>query len=554
MNAIPAYLFAETANSAGLFADRNLALLLWCGLAVLTLALLILMRTRWGQAKPLSKCIVLSVFAHILFVAYAYGTRLIFDHPTVVEDVPIRLAMVASEEDQQLEQRAHSEPMAWDRYASGNVTTPSVGAPQPQTAELQVGADPQRASEPDLETQPQPEALPSREPERPVPDLVTEEPSVAGAAPSEVPVEFSRPEPQPQPQPLLPADGPLPRRSISQQPTAATPPQLPPASPSELFDGSPQLQRLSDVSVAEQADAAPDLVDVTAASDNRSPDQVAAGQEPSGGSGETLEDVAGGLVAVGAADQTVEVAMRRRLGDGAPLPELYRLRAAGQRDEVARRYGGSPETEAAVDAALAWLVAHQHADGHWDADHLGAGRELRVLGHDRQGAGAQADTGITGLALLALLGAGHSHFEGEYRQHVQRGLEYLLRRQQADGNLAGDARLFARMYCHGIASLALSESYALTGDYRLQPSVQRAIEYTIRSQHPTDGGWRYQPGDRGDMSQFGWQLMALKSAELAGIKTPGDTRGECSASCTTCLRARTAAWPVIVAVSGHRGR
>ena len=39
---------------------------LWLGLAVLTLALLILTRTRWGQAKPLGKCVALSIFAHVL--------------------------------------------------------------------------------------------------------------------------------------------------------------------------------------------------------------------------------------------------------------------------------------------------------------------------------------------------------------------------------------------------------------------------------------------------------------------------------------------------------
>jgi hypothetical protein len=46
----------------------------------------------------------------------------------------------------------------------------------------------------------------------------------------------------------------------------------------------------------------------------------------------------------------------------------------------------------------------------------------------------------------------------------------------------------------------------------------------VDAQHPTSGGWRYQPQDLGDMSQFGWQVMALKSAELAGIRTPQATR------------------------------
>jgi hypothetical protein len=80
------------------------------------------------------------------------------------------------------------------------------------------------------------------------------------------------------------------------------------------------------------------------------------------------------------------------------------------------------------------------------------------------------------------------------------------------------------MYCHGMASLALSEAYALTGDIRIKPYVERAVQYTVQAQHPTSGGWRYQPADQGDMSQFGWQVMALRSAELAGIPIPEETR------------------------------
>ena len=42
------------------------SLVIWMGLVVLTISLLILTRTRWGQSKPISKCIALSVFAHLL--------------------------------------------------------------------------------------------------------------------------------------------------------------------------------------------------------------------------------------------------------------------------------------------------------------------------------------------------------------------------------------------------------------------------------------------------------------------------------------------------------
>jgi hypothetical protein len=121
---------------------------------------------------------------------------------------------------------------------------------------------------------------------------------------------------------------------------------------------------------------------------------------------------------------------------------------------------------------------------------------------------------------LAFLGAGETHLEGPHRESVQRGLEYLLRIQRADGELAGSADLFARMYCHGMATLAISEAYALSGDARLRPALDAAVGFTIRAQDPSGGGWRYRPGDAGDMSQFGWQVMSLKSAQLAGLPIP----------------------------------
>src|SRR3990167_5801329 len=84
-------LLAETS------ASQTLAIILWIGLAILTVSLLVLMRTRWGQAQPLSKCVVLSMFAHILFFAYAYGTRLIFDSPASRQDQDIRVAFIAQD-------------------------------------------------------------------------------------------------------------------------------------------------------------------------------------------------------------------------------------------------------------------------------------------------------------------------------------------------------------------------------------------------------------------------------------------------------------------------
>jgi len=51
--------------------------------------------------------------------------------------------------------------------------------------------------------------------------------------------------------------------------------------------------------------------------------------------------------------------------------------------------------------------------------------------------------------------------------------------------------------------------------------AQRAIDFTVRSQNPQRGGWRYQPYPQSndvDTSVFGWMLMALKSGRAGGLR------------------------------------
>jgi hypothetical protein len=200
-----------------------------------------------------------------------------------------------------------------------------------------------------------------------------------------------------------------------------------------------------------------------------------------------------------------------------PVPEVYADRAESRRAAAAVERGGSVETEHAVQAALAWLAAAQAPDGRWDAAQHGAGRARHVGGQHHAGVGAQSDHGVTGLALLAFLGAGSTHRTGGHAQQVDRGLRFLVARQRADGSLAGDAEFFAALYCHGMATLALAECTAITSDESLRPALDRAVRHTLSMQHPLTGGWRYAAGDRGDTSQLGWQVMVLTSARQAGI-------------------------------------
>lgn len=119
---------------------------------------------------------------------------------------------------------------------------------------------------------------------------------------------------------------------------------------------------------------------------------------------------------------------------------------------------------------------------------------------------------------MSLLGAGYTHRTGPYREQIQKGLDFLtqkMRITQLGGSLLQGE---AGMYSHGIATIALSEAYIMTRDTGLVRAVKEARKYIVTAQHQK-GGWRYIPGTRGDMTVTGWQIMALKSCELAGFKT-----------------------------------
>jgi hypothetical protein len=213
----------------------------------------------------------------------------------------------------------------------------------------------------------------------------------------------------------------------------------------------------------------------------------------------------------------------QRLGTG--VPATYQLRSLAKRQDMARKFGGTDDSERAVEASLRWLALHQEAEGYWDGDRYGSGQiKNDEQGVDRQNAGAQADSGLTALSVLAFLGAGYTHEEGQYADNIDRALKWLIRQQRADGYLGGKATHYEQMYCHGMATYALAEAYGMqsdpTLDSGLRQPLERALKFILDNQNPTDGGWRYVKGQKGDMSMFGWQLMALKSGEIAGIPIP----------------------------------
>lgn len=204
--------------------------------------------------------------------------------------------------------------------------------------------------------------------------------------------------------------------------------------------------------------------------------------------------------------------------DNVGMQAMFALRQGDTRREFVDLVGGSEETEQAVRRGLKWLAEHQHADGRWSLQQLDP-PEKKLPATSGAG-GTQSDTAATGLGLLPFLASGHTHAAGEYQEVVGRAIQWLIARQKPDGNLFADPPSIAFMYAHAIATISLCEAYGMTREERIRQPAQRALDFIVAAQNQGTGGWRYQPGEAGDTSVVGWQVMALKSGEMAGLNVP----------------------------------
>lgn len=200
-------------------------------------------------------------------------------------------------------------------------------------------------------------------------------------------------------------------------------------------------------------------------------------------------------------------------------------RKRDKKDRAITDFGGTRETEQAVADGLAWLAAHQRPDGRWDRD----GFRQQCPAGDKCSQEAisfesrEADVGLSALASLAFLGAGHTHKDGIHAATLSRAFSYILAQQSARGSFAEGSGY--QMYCDAICTLAVAECYALTKDEVLRKPLERALAHLARAQQP-EGGWDYTSAQthRNDSSITGWCVMAVKAAQAAGIDTPLDMR------------------------------
>ena len=193
----------------------------------------------------------------------------------------------------------------------------------------------------------------------------------------------------------------------------------------------------------------------------------------------------------------------------------------GDLNKIAKSQGGNDASQQAVALGLQWLAIHQNAGGYWSLDryHQGiAGCRCKdvVLEADVQ----KNDTAGTGMGLLPFLAAGHTHTAAKSRHKnvVFNALKFLISKQDAKGDLGGG------MYSHGIATIGLCEAYGMTQDQKLRIAAQNAIRFIVSAQNTREGSWRYVPKSAdGDISVVGWQVMALRSGQMAGLDVDAKT-------------------------------
>jgi hypothetical protein len=198
----------------------------------------------------------------------------------------------------------------------------------------------------------------------------------------------------------------------------------------------------------------------------------------------------------------------------------FKLRAPEQHKPLIEQLGGTKESEGAVERGLAYLASVQEEDGHWTL--VTASRRALRNGQSPH------DPACTALATLAFLAQDNRpDTPGRYQQVVSKSLDFLITEQSDDGDLrgplAGGGADQGNMYDHGIATLALDEAALMTRDPRYTSAALKGARFIVAAQNRETGGWRYIPGEQGDSSVFGWQIMALHSAQQVGFEIPATT-------------------------------
>jgi squalene-hopene/tetraprenyl-beta-curcumene cyclase len=168
-----------------------------------------------------------------------------------------------------------------------------------------------------------------------------------------------------------------------------------------------------------------------------------------------------------------------------------------------------------IERATEWVLGMQSKNGGWAS--FDADNEFYYLNHipfADHGAlldPPTADVTARCLSMLAQLGFGRNHAA------VKRGLDYLMREQEADGSWFGR---WGTNYIYGTWSVLCALNAC--GVDRSHASIRRAVDWMLAKQRP-DGSWGedgasyWQDGPRGEAdvgtaSQTAWAILGLIAA------------------------------------------
>ena len=187
----------------------------------------------------------------------------------------------------------------------------------------------------------------------------------------------------------------------------------------------------------------------------------------------------------------------------------YTLWSNAKKRAIAK-YGGSEETERAIELALRWLKSRQLEDGSW-AINDNAKPSLNV-------------NGATGLALLSFLAAGCLDSTSEYKDTVENGLNYLIQHGKTGEDFKGVryCEPGEPFYNHALAALAQGEAAVRTGKSEYYKAAKGALEYIAYSQNPDSGVWDNGLSDD-NLFNTAWSVEALRAAYRTSCDTTFET-------------------------------
>ncbi len=188
-----------------------------------------------------------------------------------------------------------------------------------------------------------------------------------------------------------------------------------------------------------------------------------------------------------------------------PVGGMMSGRLGTSKEALLAAYGGTGQTEEAVQMGLRWLAQQQEPSGSWS-----------LRGKYTDGSFSENRIAATAMALLAFQGNGNTHLTGPYKDQVEKGVRWLVKEQDRAGYFCKNLPRHEKMYAQAQASIVICELYAMTKDSWLREPAQRALNFAAESQSNL-GGWRYEPRQDADTSVTGWYVMTLQSGRAAEL-------------------------------------